>query len=80
MVINFLPRKGYGFIRSAEGDRIFVHYSDIRGKAFRTLTAGEEVEFSIIDGPKGHQAVDVVRLNPPPDEEPPSGIDSGRTW
>jgi len=80
VVINFLPRKGYGFIRGVNGERIFVHYSDIRGKSFRTLTTGEEVEFDIVDGPKGPQAVDVVRLNPPPNEEPPSLIDSGKTW
>lgn len=80
IVINFLPRKGFGFIRGEDDEKIFVHYSDIRGKKFRTLIAGEEVEYSISIGVKGPQAVEVVRLNPPPDDDPVELEDSGRTW
>ena len=79
-VINFLTRKGYGFIRGEDGNKIFVHYSDIRGKDYRTLTSGEKVEFSLIQGPKGLQAVDVLRLNPPVEEEPVILTSDGRTW
>lgn len=80
IVINFLPRKGYGFIRGENDEKIFVHYSDIRGKEFRTLIAGEEVEYSINIGSKGPQAVDVVRLNPPPNDDPIDPSADGRTW
>ena len=79
-VINFLPRKGFGFIRGEDGDKIFVHFSDIRGKQYRTLTNGEDVEYTITQGAKGPQATDVVRLNPPPEEEPLTPINPGRTW
>jgi len=80
VVINFLPRKGYGFILLDNDVKVFVHYSDIIGKRFRTLTPGEEVESSLTLSTKGPQAVDVVRLDPPPDDEPLPPIDSGRTW
>jgi CspA family cold shock protein len=42
---------------------VFVHYSEIQGDGFRTLNEGEEVEFGVKEGPKGPQAVEVVRLN-----------------
>ena len=79
-VINFLPRKGFGFIRGDDGSKVFVHYSDIRGRKYRTLIEGERVEYSLIEGTKGPQAVDVLRLNPPSEEMPPQPIDPGRTW
>jgi CspA family cold shock protein len=79
-VINFLPRKGYGFIRGRDGSKIFVHFSAIRGSEYRTLVPGEEVEFTIVQGHKGPQAIDVERLNPPPEEEPVILISHGRTW
>ncbi|MDP8238389.1 MAG: cold shock domain-containing protein [Candidatus Hatepunaea meridiana] len=79
-VVNFLSRRGYGFLQSDDGKEVFVHYSDIRGKQFRTLVNGEEVEFGIISGPKGLQATDVHRLNPPPEEELVEPIDSERKW
>jgi CspA family cold shock protein len=59
----FNPRKGYGFIQLAEGEDVFVHFSEIQGDGFKTLNEGEEVEFAVKDGPKGPQAVEVVRLN-----------------
>lgn len=78
VVIQFHPRKGYGFIRSSEGGDYFVHYSDVRGKGYRTLVKGEEVEFSVRKGEKGWQAVDVRRLNPPATLETPPL--PGRKW
>ena len=80
VVIDFLPRKGYGFIRGEEGTKVFVHFSDIRGKSYRTLVPGEKVEFSLRRGDRGAQAFDVVRLDPPPEDSPPSAISSKRTW
>lgn len=59
----FSPKKGYGFIQVADGEDVFVHYSEIRSDGFRTLYEGEEVELSVKEGAKGPQAVDVVRLN-----------------
>lgn len=57
----FNATKGYGFIERADGPDVFVHYSAIQADGFRDLTAGEKVEFSIEDSPKGPHAVNVVR-------------------
>jgi cold shock protein len=78
-VINFFSRKGYGFILGENGMKVFVHYSDIKGKDYRTLTAGEPVEYTVNQGQRGLQAVNVVRLDPPEIIELPSLI-GGKTW
>ncbi len=54
--------KGYGFLQQPNGPDVFVHYSAIRGDGFKNLEEGMRVEFSIVEGPKGLQAADVVRL------------------
>jgi CspA family cold shock protein len=59
----FNDSKGFGFIEGQEeGNDIFVHYSAIQDEGFKTLQEGEEVSFDIIQGPKGPQATNVVRL------------------
>ncbi|MEE9220585.1 MAG: cold shock domain-containing protein [candidate division NC10 bacterium] len=57
----FNDSKGYGFIERPDGDDVFVHYSAIEGTGFRSLTEGQEVEFDIVDGPKGKQAANVTK-------------------
>ncbi|MCP4168724.1 MAG: cold-shock protein [Chloroflexi bacterium] len=52
--------KGYGFIAQENGDDVFVHYSAIQGDGFRNLEEGQQVEFTVEQGPKGLQASDVV--------------------
>lgn len=58
-VKRFDDAKGFGFITVDDGDDVFVHYSSIQGKGFRSLTAGAAVEFEIVDGQKGPQASNV---------------------
>jgi len=58
----FNEKKGYGFIEQENGEDIFVHYTAIVGKGFRTLRQGQEVEFEIVMGPKGPQASNVTIL------------------
>jgi CspA family cold shock protein len=58
----FNGSKGYGFIEREEGDDVFVHYTAIQGSGFRNLEEGQRVEFSVEDGPKGLQAVDVLPM------------------
>lgn len=53
--------KGYGFVTMDSGKDVFVHYSAIQGDGFRTLNENEDVEFEVNEGPKGPQAVNVVR-------------------
>ncbi|MCI0329554.1 MAG: cold shock domain-containing protein [candidate division Zixibacteria bacterium] len=59
----FNEKKGFGFIvEEGGGSDIFVHYTAITSDGFKTLTEGEEVEFTLTQGPKGPQATNVVRL------------------
>ncbi len=57
----FDSKKGYGFIASEEGKDLFVHYTAIKSdKKFKSLEEGTNVEFDIVEGKKGLQAVNVV--------------------
>jgi len=56
----FNAAKGYGFIGREGGEDVFVHYSAIQSEGYRRLDKGQEVEFSIEEGPKGLQAANVV--------------------
>ena len=58
----FNNQKGYGFISDAEGKDVFVHYSGLNMEGFKSLEEGQEVEFEVIEGQKGPQAVNVVKL------------------
>ena len=58
----FNNEKGYGFIRRASGDDVFVHHSAIQATGFRSLNEGDQVEFNVAKGPKGFQAQDVVKI------------------
>jgi len=55
----FDSKKGFGFIRSEEGDDVFVHYTGISQDGFKNLEEGQEVEFEITEGKKGPQASNV---------------------
>ena len=59
----FNEAKGYGFIEPKEGGKeVFVHYSAITTEGFKSLSEGDEVSFEITQGPKGPQAINVVKL------------------
>ncbi|OWZ84843.1 cold shock domain-containing protein [Natranaerobius trueperi] len=58
----FNADRGYGFIERSEGDDVFVHYSAIQEEGFKTLEDGQNVEFEIVEGPRGPQAANVVKL------------------
>ena len=57
----FNDEKGWGFIKQDNGADVFVHYSQISGDGRRRLFEDEMVEFEIKEGPKGLQAINVVR-------------------
>jgi CxxC-x17-CxxC domain-containing protein len=61
-VKSFNEAKGFGFIQMDGGEDVFVHFSAIAGEGFRTLTQGDRVEFDVVEGPKGKQAANVVRI------------------
>jgi CspA family cold shock protein len=56
----FNNAKGYGFIVAEGSDEdLFAHYSTIQMDGYRTLKAGQAVNFEIIQGPKGLHAVNI---------------------
>jgi CspA family cold shock protein len=57
----FNNAKGFGFIcPEGGGDDIFAHYSTIDMNGYKTLKAGQSVQFEVQSGPKGHHAVSIV--------------------
>lgn len=59
----FNAEKGYGFIeREDGGGDVFVHFSAIQGEGFKTLEEGQAVEFDVVEGNRGEQAANVVKL------------------
>ena len=55
----FNAEKGFGFIEGEDGKDVFVHFSAITMDGYKTLDEGVAVEFDVIEGAKGPQAVDV---------------------
>jgi cold shock protein len=55
----FNAEKGYGFISREQGQDVFVHYSNIQGSGYRSLTEGQQVEFDVAPGRKGEEAQNV---------------------
>ena len=65
----FNDRLGYGFVTVNQGDDkgrdIFVHHSGIKpaNSNYKTLRKGEYVNFNVVKGLNGSQAVDVTGIN-----------------
>ncbi|CAM3357409.1 cold-shock protein [Hydrogenibacillus schlegelii] len=58
----FNATKGYGFIERDGGEDVFVHYTAIVGEGYKTLEEGQRVSFDIVQGARGPQAANVVKL------------------
>lgn len=58
----FNAEKGYGFIEIEGGNDVFVHYSAIQGEGFKSLDEGQRVQFDVVEGNRGPQAENVVKL------------------
>jgi cold shock protein len=60
----FNDQKGFGFITQDDGPDVFVHYSAIADTTgFKSLSEGDQVEFEVIQGPKGPQAQSVRKTS-----------------
>ena len=63
IVKGFNDTKGYGFITRERGADVFVHHASIIAEGMRTLTEGDRVSFEVVEGPKGLQAKNVVKIS-----------------
>ncbi len=59
----FNSAKGFGFIKRASGDDVFVHFNSIVGDGYKSLNEGDSVEFEVQQGPKGLQASKVTKVS-----------------
>jgi len=58
----FNETKGFGFIQQESGPDVFAHFSEISSSGFKTLLEGQMVEFSVAQGQKGPNAINIVAL------------------
>ncbi|KAB3535337.1 cold-shock protein [Alkaliphilus pronyensis] len=58
----FNGEKGFGFISVEGEDDVFVHYSAIQSEGYKTLEEGQQVQFEVVEGPRGFQAANVTKL------------------
>ena len=58
----FNAKKGFGFISDENGNDVFVHFSALQMDGFKVLDEGEEVVFDVVNGEKGPQASNVVKI------------------
>ncbi len=60
----FNDAKGFGFIEpEAGGDDVFAHFSAIQMEGFRTLKQGSQVQFELVQGPKGQLAQNITPMD-----------------
>jgi len=59
----FNNAKGYGFLGRDGGPDVFVHYSAITTNGYKSLQEGDKVEFEIVQGQKGLQAANVIKIS-----------------
>lgn len=58
----FNSEKGFGFIERENGGDVFVHFSAIVEDGYKSLEEGQNVEFDIVEGERGEQATNVVKM------------------
>jgi CspA family cold shock protein len=58
----FNNAKGYGFLGRDGGADVFIHYSAITSDGYKSLQEGDKVEFEIVQGQKGPQAANVIKV------------------
>ena len=60
--VKLWSERGYGFIAQDDGPDVFVHHSAIQGDGYKSLDIGQDVEYEFEEGPKGLQAISVVKI------------------
>lgn len=59
----FNAEKGFGFIEREDGNDVFVHFSAIQDEGYKSLEEGQKVDFDIVEGDRGEQAANVVKMS-----------------
>ncbi|MGB8658481.1 MAG: cold shock domain-containing protein [Candidatus Zixiibacteriota bacterium] len=62
-VRRVMREKGFGFISSEDGRDIFFHRSELQNVEFGSLQEGDHLEFNIVKGDKGPQAVGIKKVD-----------------
>ncbi|MDY0214962.1 MAG: cold shock domain-containing protein [Bacilli bacterium] len=57
----FNKEKGFGFIHTEDGQDVFFHYSSLVMEGFKTITPGEQVEFTLEQSDRGPRAANIVK-------------------
>jgi CspA family cold shock protein len=58
----FNNEKGFGFVSRESGPDVFVHHTAILAEGYRSLNEGDRISFEVVQGQKGLQARNVVRI------------------
>ncbi|KAB22500.1 cold shock protein CspA [Staphylococcus aureus VET0126R] len=58
----FNAENGFGFIEVEGENDVFVHFSAINQDGYKSLEEGQAVEFEVVEGDRGPQAANVVKL------------------
>ncbi|MDW4011549.1 cold shock protein CspA [Staphylococcus epidermidis] len=58
----FNAEKGFGFIEVEGENDVFVHFSAINQEGYKSLEEGQSIEFEVVEGDRGPQAANVVKL------------------
>ncbi len=58
----FNAKKGFGFLSDEQGNDVFVHFSAIKMEGFKVLEEGDAVEYEVVEGDKGPQAINVSKI------------------
>ncbi|HDP2279752.1 TPA: cold shock protein CspA [Staphylococcus aureus] len=58
----FNAEKGFGFIEVEGENDVFIHFSAINQDGYKSLEEGQAVEFEVVEGDRGPQAANVVKL------------------
>jgi CspA family cold shock protein len=56
----FNADKGFGFIEQEGGGDVFVHFSAIQSKGYKSLSEGQRVQFDVTKGARGPEATNVI--------------------
>jgi CspA family cold shock protein len=73
-ITRLIIDRGFGFIRTEQGEDLFFHRNDLEGVNYNSLREGQQVEFQVAEGPDSSSAVRVRLIETQAPEPPPSRL------